>query len=88
MCTYFSYLLQAQEGILRTPKAGPSPAYQLNNRSYRVLLLGKSFVAREDQAVVMEQLRKEREAQEALERAEREAMMIVDKKDPKEKIKA
>ncbi|GAX76967.1 hypothetical protein CEUSTIGMA_g4414.t1 [Chlamydomonas eustigma] len=80
--------MRAHEGILRAPKAGPSPAYQLHNRSYRVLLLGKSFVDREDQAVVMEQLRKEREEQEALEREEIEAKNMTNKKDPKEKIRA
>ncbi len=35
--------------MLRAPRAGASKTYQLHKRSYRVLLLGQSFVDREDQ---------------------------------------
>ena len=33
--------MQTREGIMRTPKAGASDGYQLHDRDYRILLLGR-----------------------------------------------
>ena len=35
---------QSREGLLRTPKAGPSQGYQLHDREYRILILGRRWV--------------------------------------------
>lgn len=64
---FHTFHAQAQAGVLRTPKAGASASYRLDDKEYRALLLGRSFVAREEE----EKEEKERQEMDPMTKARR-----------------